>query len=397
MTDTPRAFHRDAWIALCCIVILAVIGGVIWWRISVEDQAAAVAKAAALQPAKIPVTSAKVESADFAVHLNGLGTVEPYQTVVVSSRVDGEITKVAFKQGQMVAKGDVLFVVDPRPYQSALDAANAKKAGDVATLKNANLSLTREIELVGKGVDTRAQLDTQQATVDQLTAQIAADQAQIETAQTQLDYTTIRAPIAGKTGFRLVDVGNIVHATATSGVVTIAKLQPISVVFTAPEEAIGAINTALAAGPVTVIAMSSDGVKVLAQGHLSIVNNTVDALSGTISLKASFANEDNALWPGLSVSTRLLVETLKGVTLIPHGAIQNGPDGLYAFVIGPDAKVAIRAITIGQDSDGRAVVLTGPKPGEVVVTAGQYRLGPGSLVDDTPPAPTVSNPTAKAP
>ncbi len=386
MTDERPTSNRKPWIVVGVVTVLAIIAGVAWWRIAVENQAAAVAKAAAAQPIKVPVTSASTKTADFPVYLNGLGTVEPYQTVTVSSRVDGEIIKVGFKQGQMVDKGDLLFVIDPRPYQAVLDAADAKKAQDQASQTEAQLNLKRSVDLVGKGIDSKQQLDTQQATVDQLTAQIKGDQAQIDSAQTQLGYTTILAPIAGRTGFRLVDVGNIVHAAGSTGIVTIAKLQPISIVFTVPEEQIGPVNDAQAAGDVPVLAESSDGLKVLSKGHLSIVNNAVDPQSGTIGLKASFANADNALWPGLSVSTRLLVQTLTKVTVIPHGAIQNGPDGLFTYVIGANFKVELRAITIGPDMDGTAVVLTGLKPGETVVTSGQYRLGPGTLVEATPDA-----------
>ncbi|WP_348643533.1 efflux RND transporter periplasmic adaptor subunit [Rhizobium lusitanum] len=373
-----------------------IAGSIIWWWSSVEKQAASAAKATNALPIKVPVTAAKVVTADVPIYLNGLGTVAPYQTVVVSSRVDGEIIKVGFKQGQMVAKGDLLFNIDPRPYQAALDAAEAKKAQDQASQTEAELNLKRITDLSGKGADSKQQLDTQQATVDQLAAMIKGDQAQIDSSQLQLHYTTIRAPITGRAGFRLVDVGNIVHAANATSMVAIDQLQPISVVFTAPEEDIGRIYTALAAGDVPVLAESSDGLKTLSKGRLAIVNNAVDATSGSISLKATFTNADNVLSPGLSISTRLLVETLRQVTVIPHGAIQNGPDGLYAYVIGADDKVAMVAITIGSDSDGTAVVLTGLHSGEVVVTSGQYRLGPGTLVDGTLPANQVA-PAAKVP
>ena len=353
--------------------------------------------------AAIPVTIAQARNADFPVYLNGLGVVEPYQTVLVRSRVDGEVTKVAFKQGQMVKDGDVLVEIDPRPYQAALDQAVAKKAQDEASLKNAQLDLARYAALAKEDSVSRQRFDTQQATVDELVAQIKGDQASIDNAQTQVSYTTIRSPLTGKTGFRLVDAGNIVHAGDTTGIVTIVQLQPISVVFTAPEEDVPQINMALAAGAAPVTALSSDGLKTLSQGHLAVVNDAIDQASGAIQMKATFENADNALWPGLSVATRLLVDTLRQVTVAPDGAVERGPNGLYAFVVGGDNKVEIRDITVGQEGDGQSVVSKGLSPGETVVTSGQYRLVQGSLVQPSaassamPPATASANASVKAP
>ncbi len=334
-------------------------------------------------PTPIPVTIAQAKKADFAVYLNGLGAVEPYQTVLIRSRVDGQVVKIAFKQGQMVKQGDILLQIDPRPYQAALDQAVAKKAQDEASLRDSQLNLERYAGLAKQDSVSRQQLDTQQATVDQLTAQIKGDQAIIDNAQTQVDYTTIRAPLTGKSGFRLVDAGNIVHAADTTGIVTIVQLQPISVVFTAPEEDVPQINKALAAGVTPVTALSSDGLRTLSQGHLSVVNAAIDPASGAIGMKATFENADGALWPGLSVSTRLLVDTLKQVIVVPDGAVERGPNGLYAFVVSGDNKVETRAITVGEEGDGQSVVLTGLTEGETVVTAGQYRLVQGSLVQSS--------------
>ena len=328
----------------------------------------------------IPVTVTKVVKADFPVFLNGLGTVQPYDTVTVRSRVDGEVTTVSFRQGQVVKEGDVLVQIDPRPYQAALDGALAKKAQDEANLKNAELNLARYKTLATQDSVSRQQLDTQQAAVDQLIAQIKGDQATIDDAQTQLSYTTIRSPMTGRTGFRFVDPGNIVHAADTTGIVTIVKLQPISVVFSAPEDELPAINAALAAGNVPVTALSSDGLKTLSQGKLALVNNVVDEASGTIRMKATFANADNALWPGLSVSTQLLVKTLKQVTVIPEDAVQRGEDGLYVFVVEEGNKVVPRNIKVVQEGNRQAVVGEGLSPGETVVTSGQYRLQKGAVV-----------------
>jgi multidrug efflux system membrane fusion protein len=345
--------------------------------------------------APIPVTVARVEQADFPVYLNGLGAVQPFTTVTVRSRVDGQIVKVPFKQGRMVKEGDTLVEIDPRPYQAALDQALSKKAQDEANLKNAKLILDRDVTLASKDIVSKQQVDTQQAMVDQLTAQIQGDQAAIENAQTQLSYTTIKAPLTGRAGFRLVDPGNIVHASDQNGIVTIVQLQPISVVFTAPEENVPQINKALEAGTVPVTALSSDGLKTLSEGRLARVNNQVDQASGTIQMKAIFENKDNALWPGLSVATRLLVETLKQVVVVPDDAVQRGPNGLYAFVVGDDNKVAVQAITVSQSGNGASVVQQGLTPGQRIVVAGQYRLLAGSLVEPKE-APATSAPAKAA-
>jgi multidrug efflux system membrane fusion protein len=398
------SFHsppfRSRW-TLAAILAVVALGGFFGWRQFYGDGTGTAAPGEA-KPAAVPVTTAQVQTADFPVYLNGLGTVEPYNTVTVRSRVDGEVITVAFKQGQMVEKGDILVQIDPRPYQAALDLALSKKTQDEANLKNAQLDLQRYSLLAKESAGTAQQHDTQQALVDQLVAQIKGDQAAIENAQTQVIYTTIRSPLSGKTGFRLIDPGNIVHAADTTGIVTIVKLQPISVVFTASEDSVPEINEALAAGMVPVTAMSSDGVKTLAQGELALVNDAIDQASGTIRMKATFENTDNALWPGLSVSTRLLVDTLKQVTVVPEDAVQHGPNGLYVFVVGDGNKVEVRSIKIGQEGGGQSVVLQDLSSGENVVIAGQYRLQPGAVVQPskansaTPPDEAAQNAPANA-
>jgi multidrug efflux system membrane fusion protein len=328
--------------------------------------------------AAVPVTIASVEKADFPAYLFGLGSVQAFNTVVVRTRVDGHIDKIAFQEGQLVKEGDLLVQIDPRPYQAAFDQAVAKKAQDEANLANARLDLHRYVSL-GEFA-TKQQTDTQNSTVLQLTAQIAGDVAAIANATTQLDYATIRAPLAGVTGFRLVDQGNIVNAATQTGIVTITQIEPIAVVFTAPEDQLQEIKAALASQPPKVIALSTDGKRVLSTGTLSLINNQVDVSSGTIRLKAIFENKDHALWPGLSVSTRLLVKTLKDAVVIPDDAVQHGADGLYTFVVDQDNKASLRKIKVSQTVDGRSVVDEGLTPGQRVITAGQYRVQPGSLV-----------------
>jgi multidrug efflux system membrane fusion protein len=392
---SPRSsFLRSRWALLWAAAVVAFCGYFGWTHIYGNDIGRAAPDKANGLPkiAAIPVTIGQAQKADFPVYLNGLGAVEPYQTVLVRSRVDGEVIKIDFKQGQMVKKGDVLVEIDPRPYQAALDQAVAKKAQDEASLKNAQLDLARYVSLAKEDSVSRQRVDTQQATVDELVAQIKGDQASVDSAQTQMTYSTIRSPLSGKTGFRLVDAGNIVHATDTAGIVTIVQLQPISVVFTAPEEDVPEINEALAAGTVPVVALSSDGLRTISQGQLAIVNDAIDQASGSIQMKASFNNGDDALWPGLSVSTRLLVDTLKQVTVVPDSAVERGPEGLYAFVVSSDNKVQARGITVSHEGDGRSLVAKGLSPGESVVTAGQYRLQQGSLVQSS--APSVAVPGA---
>jgi multidrug efflux system membrane fusion protein len=363
------------------IAALAATGYFGWQRFHGPDQAAktdSAQKSAASTRSAVPVTVAPVEKADFPVYLTGLGTVQGFNTVLVRTRVDGQIDKMAFKEGQVVKQGDLLAEIDPRPFQAALAQAKAKKAQDEANLANANLDLQRYTKL-GEFA-TRQQTDTQRSTVAQLTAQIAADDAAVFNAQTQLDYTQVKSPISGVAGLRQVDVGNIVNASTQTGIVTIAQIEPIAVVFTAPEEQLPDINQAQSVQPLKVIAITTDGKKPLAEGTLAVVNNQVDITSGTIRLKAVFDNKDHALWPGQSVSTRLLVKTLKDASVAPDDAIQHGTDGLYAYVVNQDNKAELRKVKVSQSIDGRSVVDSGLSPGERVITAGQYKVQPGTLV-----------------
>jgi multidrug efflux system membrane fusion protein len=367
------------WVFL--IAALAAAGYFGWQRFHGPDAAArteSAQKSASAGAPAVRVTIAPVEKADFPVYLTGLGTVQGFNTVVVRSRVDGQIDKIAFKEGQLVNQGDLLAEIDPRPFQAALDQAKAKKAQDEANRANANLDLQRFTKL-GEFA-TRQQTDTQRSTVAQLTAQLAADDAAISNAQTQLDYTAIKAPISGVAGLRQVDQGNIVNASTQTGIVTIAQIEPIAVIFTAPEEQLPYINEGQSVQPLKVIAITTDGKKPLAEGTLSVVNNQVDSNSGTIRLKAVFDNKNHVLWPGQSVSTRLLVKTLKGATVVPDDAIQHATDGLYAYIVNQDNKAELRKIKVSQSIDGRSVVDEGLSPGQQVITSGQYKVQAGTLV-----------------
>src|ERR1700710_2047599 len=382
-----------SWVLLAA----AVAGlGYYGWNKYYGHEASAQADAQKRTPVRtaVPVKIAPVEKADFPVYLTGLGTVQGFNTVVVRTRVDGQINKIAFQEGQFVKEGDTLVEIDPRPFQAALDQAVAKKAQDEANLANANLDLQRYTKL-GEFA-TRQQTDTQRSTVAQLTAQIQADAALITNAQTQLDYATVKAPISGVVGLRQVDVGNIVNAATQTGIVTIAQIEPIAVIFTAPEDQLPYISEAQSTQPLKVIALTTDGKKALSDGVLSVINNQVDSTSGTIRLKAVFDNKNHALWPGQSVSTRLLVTTLKDATVVPDDAVQHGTDGLYAFTVNQDNKAELHKVKVTKSIDGRSVVDEGLSPGEQVIVSGQYKVQPGSVVATKVAASDAAPAKAKA-
>ncbi|HKO71125.1 MAG TPA: efflux RND transporter periplasmic adaptor subunit [Bradyrhizobium sp.] len=372
-----KTLRTIVWVLL--ISAVAALGYFGWQRLASRSPHIAAQKGSgAARINAVPVTISPVRKADFPVYLTGLGTVQGFNTVLVRTRVDGQIDKITFKEGQLVKQGDLLAEIDPRPFQAALNQAKAKKAQDEANLANANLDLQRYTKL-GEFA-TRQQTDTQRSTVAQLTAQIEADDAAIFNAQTQLDYTQVKSPISGVAGLRQVDVGNIVNASTQTGIVTIAQIEPIAVIFTAPEEQLPYINEAQSTQPLKVIAITTDGKKPLAEGTLAVVNNQVDTSSGTIRLKAVFDNKDHALWPGQSVSTRLLVKTLKDATVAPDDAIQHSTDGLYAYVVNQENKAELRKVKVSQSIDGQSVVDSGLSPGDQVITAGQFKVQPGTTV-----------------
>ncbi len=343
-----------------------------------EPAPAASPAANASKPAVVSVAAAT--RADYPVFIDGLGQVQAENTVTVRTRVDGQIVKIAFDEGQMVKSGDLLAQVDPRPFQAALDQAKAKQAQDQATLANAKLDLERYSTLAKQSFATQQQLDTQDALVNQLIAQEAADAAAIDAAQVQLDYTTISAPIAGRVGFRLIDQGNMVNAAQQTGIVTVAQIEPISVIFTAPQDDLPRISAALAAGQPPVEARTSGGATLLGTGKLTVVDNQVDATTGTIRLKAEFANADHKLWPGQAVAARLRVDIDKMALTIPDRAVQRGPDGLFVYVVGADDRAVTRPVTLSPEDADTAVVAKGLSDDEKVVTAGYFDLQPGARV-----------------
>jgi multidrug efflux system membrane fusion protein len=323
--------------------------------------------------APVAISVTPVKRADFPVILESLGQVQAYNTVQVRARVDGQINKIAFKEGDLLAQ------IDPRPFQAALDQAVAKKAQDEANLANAKLDLARYATLAKQDFATKQQLDTQNALVLQLTASLAADTAAIDAARVQLEYTTIRAPISGRVGYRLIDEGNLVNAGQQTGIVTIAQLQPISVIFTEPQENVVRINQELAAGTPEVTVMNADGAE-LATGHLTISDNQIDLATGTIRLKAEFENKDNSLWPGLAVTTGLKLGVDKNVLTVPADAVQHGQSGLYVYAVDDQNRAAVRTVGVARLNTNTAVISNGLKEGERVVTTGQFLLQPGTLV-----------------
>jgi len=344
--------------------------------------------------APAPVVAGQAKSGDFPLYLDGLGTVQAYNSVTVRARVDGEIQQIDFKEGQDVKQGDVLVQIDPRPYQAQLQQAQAKKAQDAAQLANAQLVLQRDAELIKNRVIDQQTYDTQRYSVTQLQALAAADDAAIYNAQTQLDYTRIVAPISGRIGLRLIDVGNMIHSSDSNGILVINQVQPISVVFTLPQQDLAAVRKAQQGGkPLTVFALDRDNFSTLATGVLEVVDNQIDAATATVKLKAKFENTDDALWPGQFVNVRLQLGVESGAISVPDAAVQRGPNGSYVYVIGPDETVSMRTIATGASENGSTLVTSGLKGGERIVVDGQYRLQPGAKVTET--APTSTPPAAQ--
>jgi membrane fusion protein, multidrug efflux system len=318
----------------------------------------------------VPVVAGKAEQKDVPIYLDGLGTVQAFNTVTVHSRVDGALVQVNFSEGQDVKTGDLLVVVDPRPYQAALDQAKAQAALDEVTLK-------RQADLRARNVIAAQDYDTAVANAQK-------SQAAAEAAQVNVDYCSIKSPIDGRTGVRLVDIGNVVHAADQNGIVVITQLHPISVVFTLPEQNLQSILGAGAAnGGLPVLALDRGNTTTLDQGKLAVVDNEIDQTTGTVKLKATFPNADLKLWPGKFVNARLILTTRKNATVVPSSVVQRGPQGTYAYVIKPDKTVEMRPIKVAQTENNQALIDSGLQPGEQVVVDGQYKLQPGARVELT--------------
>jgi multidrug efflux system membrane fusion protein len=335
--------------------------------------------------AGVPVTVATVARQDVPILLRNIGSVQAFQAVVVRSRVDGMLDQVLFTEGQEVKRGDHLALIDPRPYAAAFAQTQAKKTYDQVQLENAKRDLARTQSLVRNDFASRQQLDTQTAAVGQITATLVGDDAAIAVAHLNLSFCTITSPIDGRVGLRQVDAGNIVHTSDTSalGIVTIAQIHPIAVVYTLPQDALPRIHAAMAGGKLTVLAYTSDDRTLLGQGELLTTDNAIDPTTGTIKLKAVFANQDNRLWPGQFVNVRLQLGMEKNALVVPSVAVQRSQTSLYVFVLKPDSTVAIQPVEISQDDGTTAVISMGLVDGIKVVVNGMSRLQNGSRVAAT--------------
>ncbi len=365
------------------VSLLVLLAAIALWRLapgtSVPDAKAQIA------PSVILVTPGIVAARDVPEFLQGIGTVQAFNAVTVKTRVDGPIVKIAFTEGQEVGPGDLLFQIDPRPYQAALEQAQAAKEKDEAQLATAQADLVRYGRLVGSGFQTRQSFDQQRGLVAQFQAAIKGDEAQIDTDRLNLGYADIRSPINGRLGARLVDVGNLIHANDNTPLVTIAQIRPICVSFTLPQAVLDEIRQYQQQAALDVEALSGDNKTPLAEGKLTLIDNTIDQATGTIHLHATFANQDERRWPGEFVNIRLVLRMRRNVATVPSQTVQQGPNGDFAYVIGSNNTVERRPVVVAAIQDGVAVVSKGLTPGERIVVEGQYRLTDGARVEPHPP------------
>jgi multidrug efflux system membrane fusion protein len=384
----PRRPRRWlTWVWLLGLAALVLGATLIFEGAPQEETAQAPAKPLA---APMPVTVTAVSTHDVPIYLDGLGTVQASNTVAIRSQVDGKLQSVNFVEGQQVKKGDTLAVIDQRPFNAALDQAKARRAEDEAQLVSDQKDLARFKDLVGKGAGTQQAVDQQQAKVDNLKATIEADQAGIESADVQLSFATITAPIDGRIGFRQVDAGNIVHAGDPTPITVLTQIKPALAIFTLPQRDLGPVRDAMLKGDVPATALDQDNTKELGKGTLLLIDNQIDQTTSTIRLKASFPNEDERLWPGEFVRVRLLVDTLQDAVTIPSAALQRSTQGVFAWVIKEDNTAENRPIVVSASVNDLTVVTTGLKPGERVVVSGQYRLRPGVKVEANEAAAPVA-------
>jgi multidrug efflux system membrane fusion protein len=373
-----RSWH---WIAWPGVLLLACLAAALFWRRHEAGQSQP-----PRTPPPIPVVVAQAEQGDIGVYVTGLGTVTPLNTITVTTRVDGQLMAVKYKEGERVRQGDPLVEIDPRPFQVALEQAEAQLVKDQAALQNAQIDLKRYEELITKNAVPQQILQTQRATVAQAEATVKNDQATIAGAKLNLIYCHITAPISGRIGLRLVDPGNFVSAAAATPLLVITQTQPISIIFTIPEQALASVRAPLRAGKtLSVDAIDRNGQQILAKGKLTTLDNQIDQTTGTLRLRATVPNSDDALFPNQFVNARMLVQEKRGVTLIPNVAVQRNAQATFVYVVNPDQSVAIRDVTLGTVDDERSEVVIGIRPSELVVTQGVDRLQAGSRVVATWP------------
>lgn len=379
-TDTKS---RGGQIVFGAVAFLAIAGAAVFFALP-ANKSQPVQQAASPASAPVPVETASVSTQDVPIERSGLGYVTPLTAVDVKVRVDGQLQKVAFTEGQDVKAGDVIAQIDPRPYEAIIDQAQAAYQKDIAQLNAAKIDEARAKKLTTTGSGTTQTADTATAQVAIMEATAAGEQAAIETAKLNLSFATVTAPINGRAGLRQAEQGAIVHANDSAGIVTITQMQPIAVLFSLPQDELPDLIAGQGQGALSVAVDSRDGIRHLADGKLSVIDSQVDTSTGMVKLKALFPNDNLALWPGELVSARIVLRTDRGSTVVPSTAIQNGQTGPYVFTIRPDSTVATVSVKAGPVAAGMTTLLSGLKPGDTVVTSGQSRLTDGTLVKARP-------------
>jgi multidrug efflux system membrane fusion protein len=372
-TSSARPRSRLIYYLVAGLAVVAIVAGFVFLRHGKTTTVAG--------PPKVPVTVTEAAQRDVPIYYDALGTVQAFNTVAIRAQVTGQIVSINFRQGQDVHRGDVLAKIDPAPFKANFDQSVAKKGEDQAQLIDAEKDLQRFTTLVKKDFETQQNVDLQQAKVDQLKATIDADQGAIEASQTQLDFATIVAPIDGVVGFRQIDLGNIIHPTDANPLTVLTQIKPSQVIFTLPQSDLGAVREAMLHGGVSVLAFDQNDKERLAEGRLLLIDNQIDQTTSTIRLKAEFPNNDERLWPGEFVRTRILITTQKDAVTLPSVAVQRGPDGTYVWVVKQDNTVEQRPITTQTISEDLAIATKGLTAGERVVLNGQSRLDVGTHVD----------------
>jgi multidrug efflux system membrane fusion protein len=384
-SSNPEEGHsRFPWKTVIVVIVLAGIVAIVAMR-EKHPSASQGKKGAGGRGSNAPVAAiiGTVMQKNVPIYLDGLGTVQAFNTVTVRSRVDGQLKKLSFMEGQDVRAGELLAQIDPDPFRTQVEQMEAKKKQDEAQLAFAKVELKRNADLLAQKIVSQEVYDTQKAQVDQLEALVKADQAGIDNAAVQLNYTTINAPISGRTGIRFVDEGNIIHAADSNGIVVLTQLKPISVIFTLPEQSLREIQRQQTQGPMTVLALDRDNSTQLDEGQLAVFDNQIDTTTGTIRLKATFPNPNLKLWPGQFVNARLLLSVRTNGIVVPASVVQRGPEGAYAFVVNDDMSVKMATVKVAQIDQGQALIDSGLNPGDRVVVDGQYKLQPGSKVRPT--------------
>jgi multidrug efflux system membrane fusion protein len=385
-----RGPSRTRRMAIWLLALLFLAVGASVYLFAARDGVNATTKTGS-EPPPVPVTVGPAMTRDLSIWLSGVGSVQPLNAVTVKVRVDGQLDSVAFTEGREVHEGDLLAQIDPRPFQAQLKLAQANLAKDLAQMANAKVDLARFSKLASMGASASQNVDTLKAQVAAFVATAQADQAAIDTARLQLEFTRVTSPIDGRVGLRLVDAGSIVHASDVGGLVTVTQMQPISVLFSLPQDDLPGILKAASQGKLTVEALSRDAMQSLARGELVFIDSQVDQTNGQVRLKATFANDDRSLWPGEFVTARLLVRTARNATVVPARAVLRGQDGTYVYVLRADRTVEARPVKAGPTVDDVTALVSGVAAGETVVFGGQSRLAPGARVDaKKAPGPAVT-------